>query len=315
MDTPLWKIVPGPSRNIQDPDGKGVEQVFRLQNCGESENALDIFKPWNRMGRPPLCRVDVKIGEVVLDTCLDSGTTYTLLSKEIFEKVKQHCGEVYPAEGVNLYGASGKKIALLGRSDVQFWIGCVQYSYPVLIGELSGVDMLIGMDWLVAVEAKLDFESMSIRIGPTQEVSLWTSRKENGPLNKGEGFVHACGSCVLYARHTTRVPCYITGEWITSRDAIFDTNVKIGQGVDILDCIVHPDREGRFSIGITNNTDNDLELGQDMVLGHLSEVQNLAQLESYAPDPDSFTPCFAVWRIASHVWSEPIIEEMSPYGQ
>ena len=122
-DIPLWKVVPGPSsRSENDPGGTGKVQVFRLHNYGESENALDIFKPWNRMGRPPLCRVDVKIGEVVLDACLDSGATYTLLSQKLWEKVKQHCGEVYPADGVNLYGASGKKIGLLGRSDVQFWI-------------------------------------------------------------------------------------------------------------------------------------------------------------------------------------------------
>ena len=27
----------------------------------------------------------------------------------------------------------------------------VRYEYPVLIGDLSGVDMLLGMDWLVDV--------------------------------------------------------------------------------------------------------------------------------------------------------------------
>ena len=124
--------------------------------------------------------------------------------------------------------------------------------------------MLIGMDWLIAVEAQLNFEKMMIRIGPTQEVSLRTSYKEKGepPLNQGEGFVHATGSCILFTRHTTCVPCHIIGKWITSQDAIFNTNVKIGDGVDILQCRVHPDDEGRFSIGIIINTDVDLELGQ-----------------------------------------------------
>ena len=56
----------------------------------------------------------------------------------------------------------------------------------------------------------------------------------------------------------------------------------------------------------------DLELGQEMVLGHLSEAQHLAQLETYALHPDDQSPCFAVWRIASYVWSEPSIGEMSP---
>ena len=112
---PLWTIDPGP-RSGSDPEGKREAQVFTLQNWGESVHALDVFKPWNRIGRPPLCHVDVKIGEVVLDACLDSGATYTLLSQKLFEKVRRDCGELYPADGVNLYGASG----LLFLAEVKF---------------------------------------------------------------------------------------------------------------------------------------------------------------------------------------------------
>ena len=78
---PLWTVDPGP-RPRSDAEGKGdgrKEQVFTLRNRGESVHAVDVCKPWNRIGRPPLCHVDVKIGEVVLDACLDSGATYTLL--------------------------------------------------------------------------------------------------------------------------------------------------------------------------------------------------------------------------------------------
>ena len=134
----------------------------------------------------------------------------------MFDRIRQDCGELRPADDVNLFGASGKRIPIRGRCLIQFWIGHALYEYPILVGELFGVDMLIGMDWLIAVEAQLDFERMTIMIGPTQEVSLSTSRREIDPLSKGIGFVRAHEKCIVYARHTTHVPCYTTGGWITS---------------------------------------------------------------------------------------------------
>ena len=102
--------------------------------------------------------------------------------------------------------------------------------------------------------------------------------EKDGALSKVEEFVQAAENCILYARHATRVPCCITGEWPISQDAILDINIKIGEKVDIPQCLVQPDKNGRFSIGIIYDTDLDLELGREMILGHLSLVQDLAHL-------------------------------------
>ena len=154
---------------------------------------MDLQRPEGRIGKPPLCRVDVRIGTVVLDACIDSGATYTLLSERKWSQIREECGELSPAEDVNLYGNSGKKITLHGRARIQFWIGKVHYDYAVLIGEPSGVDMLIGMDWLIAVQARLDFDLMTVKIGPMQEVDLRTTHREMCPLSNGIGFIRAHG--------------------------------------------------------------------------------------------------------------------------
>ena len=43
-------------------------------------------------------------------------------------------------------GATGTSLNLLGRSLIPFTIR--EYRYPVLMGDLSGVDVLIGMDFM-----------------------------------------------------------------------------------------------------------------------------------------------------------------------
>ena len=72
----------------------------------------------------------------------------------------------------------------------------------------------------------------------------------------------------------------MTDEWITSRDAILSTNIRIGDGVGIPIRLVSPEEEGRYSLGITNSTIIDRELGQELILGHQSQVQYLGQLET-----------------------------------
>ena len=81
--------------------------------------------------------------------------------------------------------------------------------------------------------------------------------------------------------------------------------------MDILPCTVSPDRKGRFSLGIVNHMTQDLELGREIVLGRLSEVLHLGLEDAYALDPSKQLPCYGIWQIASHTWSDPEVEEMS----
>ena len=58
------------------PDGNPI--------CPALERTLD-----NRIGRPRMCHLDVRIGDTIVDTCVDSGATYTLLSNKVYQEVQQ----------------------------------------------------------------------------------------------------------------------------------------------------------------------------------------------------------------------------------
>ena len=75
----------------------------------------------------------------------------------------------------------------------------IHYEYPVLIGDLSGMDMLLGMDWLYATHAQLEFNTMTVRIGPVIEAPLRTTRRPDPMMRDGNGFVHAREPTILVA--------------------------------------------------------------------------------------------------------------------
>ena len=112
------------------------------------------------------------------------------------------------------------------------------YDYSVLIGDLSGVDMLLEMDWLYIVHDQLDFSMMTAKFGPVQEVNLRTCQKKKDTPSDGKGFIHAHEPTTLLARHVMAVTCVATGGWPTPCDAVLESNVMLRDGVDLLDCTV-----------------------------------------------------------------------------
>ena len=116
---------------------------------------------------------------------------------------------------------------------------------------------------------------------------------------------------VHYLHDTSSIPCRNTGGWDPSCDAVFKSNIMLRDGVDIPCCIVSPDRDGLFCLGIVNYTTQNLELRQDVVLGKLTEVLHLGQRGSYALNASEQPACYSTWQISSHQWSDPLKEEMS----
>ena len=93
-----------------------------LRHCDETEIPSLTTREENKICLPPLCCVDVRVGDVPVDACIDSGATFTLLSEKIFLKVHHLFGEVMPADDVNLRGTNGNWIKLYGHCMIQFWI-------------------------------------------------------------------------------------------------------------------------------------------------------------------------------------------------
>jgi hypothetical protein len=141
----------------------------------------------------------------------------------------------------------------------------------MLVGDLVGVDLLLGLDWLISMGAIIDFYSMTAEIGPRQRVQLRsTSRKEP---STGVSYVKVLDTQDLIAGHTTKVYCTLEGEWETLTPGIFESHVKIGDGIYFPHALVQPDPStGVFVLGVANHTTQNWNLVRGTVLGQLDPV-------------------------------------------
>ena len=96
----------------------------------------------------------------------------------------------------------------------------------MLVGDLLGVDMLLGVDFLHAVKATLDFSAMTMILGPQQVVPLHITREcsENYHVSSVDvGFAKSREANTLIARHTTCVPMQRIGSHPGKVDHIFES--------------------------------------------------------------------------------------------
>jgi len=269
-----------------------------------------------RQGRPIVCHLTIYIGDVVVDTCVDSGATFSLLSHASYRQAVQSgfAGPLVPSK-TRLRGASGKDISLYGTSKIRFRIGSdvqqdeprATYTYEVLVGELKGVDMLLGLDWLIAASAKIDFGSMTAVIGPRQKVILRTTPglvSHSGKVtrqNRDAGclttFVKTRTKQTLISGHTSLLRLRVEAYWLAGTPGLFEGAITLGNGLEILDGLVTPDMEGNFYVGAVNRTTQDWALDEATILGRLQPLQDVIDGSTPARHPGQH-PTPSIWHIS-----------------
>jgi len=238
----------------------------------------------------PCCRYPITVQEVVLESCIDSGATICLMSRKAYDKIKTIVGPLQPTSR-KASGASGADLNIDGWVQVPFKIGLTTYTYSFLVGTLSGVDCLLGLDWLQTVGAVIDFASMRAEFGPKEIVQL-----SSEPLE-----INFCSVPIgqtLMARCHTRVRCKAT--WVpkvADGTAMFEpTAIKLGPGLTIGSSIVKVDPQGYFYTTIQNETTQNWDIPDEILLGRLEEIQ-IDPMEDTNRSPQRFLN-HCIWQVA-----------------
>ena len=133
-----------------------------------------LHRQLDRKPKAIACRVATTLYGEKVEACIDTGATYSLLSETVYEHIKDKCPPLQPAR-VRLHGAGGQDIPLLGVATIHVKIAETTYHYPVHVGGLKSVGLLLGLDWLVDHSALLDFAKMTVTVGPRQVIHIGES--------------------------------------------------------------------------------------------------------------------------------------------
>ena len=254
----------------------GVAEECILEGCMQ-HSAMELSKPNLDRANALVCRCKIHVAECALETCVDSGATYSILNAATYDRIRMIPGnkgrvpDVQPTK-TRLSGASGANIPLRGISLITFNIGNAEYSYPMIVGELSGLDVLLGIDWLDFIQAEINFGTMRMTLGQRQTVQL---RSFPCLGFAQERYVCTRKSITLVAGHTTKVECQLMRNHEETHDfrdvELFEPRVQLGEGLDMAPCLVTQDKQC-YWIGITNYTSMDVEIPYRTILGRLDPI-------------------------------------------
>ena len=268
--------------------------------------ALPMYAMKREETAPPVCHLSAKVGENeddTLDICVDSGATLSLLSVNAYNRIKHlnWTTELEPARA-NLSGASGTKLGVIGWCTLKFKVdngrSGEMYMVNVLVGDLHGVDMLLGVDFLKMADGLLDFQKMTLRLKKGHLIYLRTTRNMTTethavttPLGDDhqrryegltQGTVHGHATVTqdqeIEAGTTRMIRCLISGRWTDGCDFQLTPNQHhdLGDGIEVLECLGRPWLKGTrhvCNIPIYNNTEEDFTIGKHSLLGDLQPVE------------------------------------------
>ena len=281
------KLIAGPARK-EPANGFGDGLILSLQPRDE---VWAVDRSLRLPRNSPCCRYPIVVKDVVLEACIDSGATVCLISRKAYGRIKQYVGPVMPSNR-RASGANGDSLQIDGWIRMSFRIGSALYTYGFLVSNLSGVDCLLGLDWLQSVGAIIDFATMQAELGPKETVQL---RDEPLAIN----FCKVPIGQTLKAKGHTRVRCKAT-TWsgMKGDTAVFEpTGIKIQEGVDVGSSVVQVEPTGHFYIAVCNETENDVELPDDILIGRLDEIMQCNFVGETDTQPLRRTPGHCLWQM------------------
>ena len=243
----------------------------------------------------PCCRYPIVVKGTLLEACIDSGATLCLLSREAYKRIKRSVGALQVTKR-KASGAGGENLAIDGWVRFPFQIGASTYTYSFLVGDLSGIDCLLGLDWLQSVGAVIDFSTMKAEFGPKVQVQL-----SNEPLQIN--FCKVIQEQTLTAMSHTVVPCksqYPVSSGYNSPVMFEPTCIRLGPGLTIASGVVCTDDEGCFNITIQNDSVLDYELQDDVLIGRLEDIEVDRKAGENTQVSQDRTPGRCVWHVNVH---------------
>ena len=234
-------------------------------------DTMDSIKTFALGGRGPSaaigCRATVYIGNIAVDTVVDTGAHRTLLSEAVYQRLRgENCPEVGVSRptGMVLRSASGDDCRVSGVSSVSFTLNGEGYRHPMYITEMGDVELLLGMDFLFSNQAVIDLKARILSL-PGHDVPLRTQDLKSPLAARVKRAIEIEGGTQCF------VQCEVLGDTeLTAFDSYFEPAVALGPGAYLEPSLIHV-QGASAGIVVSNYSAESVALDEGQILGMLSE--------------------------------------------
>ena len=111
--------------------------------------------------------IDITIGTHQFRTLLDTGSQRSLVSEDYVKLLEPKFVKTTQTENIALISATGHKLKVARSVRIRITLGKVRMFHDFIVVSDLNHDMILGIDFLNARKAHLDFEHQTLIIGKT----------------------------------------------------------------------------------------------------------------------------------------------------
>ena len=213
--------------------------------------------------KPGCLYIDVMIGGKTSKFLIDTGSSVTIVSKSLYERVNTG-GILNKDVNITLFSASNNEISILGTQEFSLSIGEHSYVHETVIADLECISGIIGIDFLVKYDGAIHFKARSLQLGGTTVKLIPEPTNICAKVRLCETVTVTPGSeCILKG--------YIDGSYEASSGLVEPERFVQNKGLMMARSLVDT-RKKETMFSVMNLTDKNVKLHQNTIVGKVQTV-------------------------------------------
>ena len=199
---------------------------------------------------------------------IDTGSTKTLLAKEVFDSLGMTDIKCEPSD-TTLVAANSEKLNVYGKVTLPMSVGKKQVIQNFVVADIVTCQGILGMDFLTQNRGKVDIEKKTLKLG---KVKIWL--KSN--LDNGISRVQLLESINISPYTEAFVQCYLDRPCFLERGIVEPAKFLKGRKLLLAKTLVDP--QNQVILSLVNLGEKPVKLDSETVIGMMYPVDSVCTL-------------------------------------
>src|ERR1043165_5419156 len=138
-----------------------IKNTWHQELRNVAEETDDEIEYKRKTNKSIAVKTDIKINGIMIRAISDTGAAKSVMSKALMKKLEL---KIQKSSLLRFKLADGSRVPSLGELETKIVVNRIKISIRVQILESPDDDLLLGVDWFSNVNAKIDFETKTLKI-------------------------------------------------------------------------------------------------------------------------------------------------------